>query len=92
MNPETFAQIQKAVAVLPPSSGDMGIADLRTSFPAVHFTMCSEDDVSPRIPVVAEAGDYVLYLVSGASGHCLAFTPDLVAASGVVVASKSLDD
>lgn len=90
MNSETLAQIQKAVALLPPSHTDM--TGLRSNFPAVHFTLCSEDDVSPRIPVVAEAGDYVLYLVSGASGHCLAFTPDLVAASGVVVASKSLDD
>lgn len=64
---------------------------LRGRFPDLHFTFCSEDDVSPRIAPVAEAGDYLIYLVSGASGHCLAFTPDLAGATGVVVASCSED-
>lgn len=68
------------------------LALLRGQFPDLHFTFCSEDDVSPRISPVAEAGDYLIYLVSGASGHCLAFTPDLDAATGVVVATRSEDD
>jgi hypothetical protein len=86
MTPEILSAISAAVAV------DASPVVLRDQFPGVHFTFCSEDDITSRCPAVGEAGDYMLYLVTGASGHCLALTNDMDAATGLVVASKSLDD
>lgn len=83
MTPETLNAICDAVAV------DAAPAALRSQFPGVHFTFCSEDDITSRCPAVGEAGDYILYLVTGASGHCLSLTNDMAAATGLVVASKS---
>lgn len=80
MSPETLAEITAAV------SANTDVGGLRGRFPNVHFTHCSDDDVSPRVAPVATAGDYRLYLITGASGHCIEFTPDLAAATGVVVA------
>lgn len=80
MSPETLADITAAVAA------NADITSLRGRFPNIHFTQCSDDDVSPRVIPVASAGDHRLYLITGASGHCIEFTPDLAAATGVVVA------
>ncbi|MRR09526.1 hypothetical protein EG831_05525 [bacterium] len=80
MSPEILAEITAAVA------DNADVTSLRGSFPNIHFTACSDDDVSPRVAPVASAGDYRLYLITGASGHCIEFTPDLAAATGVVVA------
>lgn len=68
------------------------LADLRARFPELHFTVCSEDDVSPRHRPVADAGTRLLYLVAGADGHCLALTDDPAIASGVLLADKDGDD
>lgn len=83
MTPDTLNAIQSALAT------DAMPEALRSSFPGVHFTFCSEDDITSRCPAVGEAGDYLLYLVTGASGHCLSLTNDMAAATGLVVASKS---
>lgn len=69
--------------------GQDGAAGLRAAFPGIHFTECSEDDISPRAKPVAETENHLLYLVTGATGHCLALTNDFDIASGVVVARKS---
>jgi hypothetical protein len=70
---------------------DGSVAGLRSQFPALHFTECSEDDISHRAKPVADVGDYCLFLVSGASGHCLELTSDSDTATGVVVAAKVND-
>lgn len=67
---------------------DASLAALRSQFPTLHFTECSEDDISPRAKAVADMDGYSLFLVSGASGHCLALTNDCDTATGIVVASK----
>ncbi len=64
---------------------------LRQRFPDLHFTECSEDDVSPRYQPAFTVDGYDLYLVSGASGHCLEFTAEHDAATGVLIAAK-VDD
>ena len=70
-----------------------GTADaLRKAFPGLHFTECSGDDVSPRYKVALSVPGYDLYLVSGATGHCLEFTGDLDSATGIVIAAQVDDE
>ncbi|MEY4592124.1 MAG: hypothetical protein RIR18_1019 [Pseudomonadota bacterium] len=68
---------------------DASAQTLRLKFPGIHFTECSEDDISPRILPTLDAGAYLLYPISGKSGHCLEFTADLANATGIVVAAKA---
>ncbi|HEX8989842.1 MAG TPA: DUF6129 family protein [Rhodocyclaceae bacterium] len=63
---------------------------LRAAFPDVHITVCSEDDVPPRLPPAAENERCALYYVD-ASEHCLKLTSDAEAASGIVVALRCDD-
>jgi hypothetical protein len=42
----------------------------------------------PRYKVALSVTGYDLYLVSGASGHCLEFTSDLDSATGIVIAER----
>lgn len=61
---------------------------LRERFPALHFTECSEDDVSPRYQPALSIDSHHLYLVSGASGHCLELTNNAETATGILVAAR----
>ena len=45
-----------------------------------------------RATPVRETTDHLIYLVSGASGHCLALTHSADAATGVLVASRVADE
>ncbi len=65
---------------------------LRARFPGLHFTECSEDDVSPRFKPALELERHALYLIHGANGHCLALTNDPAAATGILVAEKGDED
>ena len=65
---------------------------LRQRFPDLHFTECSEDDVSPRYRAAFEVDGYNLYLISGASGHCLELTNDAAVATGILIAAKADDE
>lgn len=67
---------------------DASLAALRQQFPGLHFTECSEDDVSPRYRAVLDGEHHALYLISGASGHCLELTNDPAIATGILVATK----
>lgn len=71
---------------------DARAASLRQRFPKLHFTECSEDDVSPRYSAAFSVDGYDLYLISGASGHCLALTDDAAAATGILLAAKADDE
>ncbi len=85
MTPEQLSAVQAAVAAHSP------LTQLRAQFPDLIFTECSEDDLSPRLKPVAETPEMLLYLMTGASGHCLEATSDLTVANGVIVATR-LDD
>jgi hypothetical protein len=63
---------------------------LRKNWPDLHFTLCSEDDVPARLSPAIESENFNLYLVSNAS-HCVAFTSQLDAASGIVLAAVEAD-
>ena len=57
---------------------------LRQQYPDIHFTFCSDDDVTTSNPVF-EAETFNLYLIDS-SNHCLNFTQDMELATGIVVA------
>ena len=67
---------------------DARAASLRQRFPGLHFSECSEDDISPRYAPALTLDSYDLYLISGASGHCLELTNDSASATGILVAAK----
>ena len=59
------------------------------ALPDIHFTVCSADDINARVQPALETDGHELYLVSGASGHCLEITSDFEGATGIVVAAKA---
>jgi len=60
------------------------IGGLRKEFPDIHFTYCYDDDIMDSMPL-QEFDDFNLYLVDG-NEHCLKFTSNIDAATGVVIA------
>lgn len=81
ITPAKLVQVGEAVML------DARAAALRQRFPDLHFTECSEDDVSPLYKSALDVDGYNLYLISGASGHCLALTNDAASATGILVAA-----
>lgn len=85
ITPELIAKVGAAVERNPAA------AAVRPLFPEIHFTECSADDVNARFTPVLETASHELYLISGASGHCLEVTADFNGATGVIIAAKSDD-
>ena len=85
ITPEFVAKVGAAVELNP------AVVVLRPQFPEIHFSECSADDVNARFNPVFETSQYELYLISGASGHCLEVTADYNSATGIIVAAKSDD-
>lgn len=83
ISPETLQAVGDAV------SRDANVSALRQAFPELHFTECSEDDVSPRFRPALSVDDFALYLISGCSGHCLELTHDADSATGILLAAKA---
>lgn len=79
---------EKLAQVADAARRDASVASLRLSFADLHFTECSEDDVSPLYHPAASIEGYDLFLISGSSGHCLELTNTLEAATGILVAAK----
>jgi hypothetical protein len=69
---------------------EASVAHLRREWPGIHFTLCSDDDVPARLNPVREGNGFKLYLVSNLS-HCVSFTNQLEAASGIVLATDEAD-
>ena len=59
------------------------VDQLRSSFSGIHFTYCMDDDIGVGEPVRAADG-FNIYLVDG-RGHCMQFTTDMEAATGIVL-------
>lgn len=85
ISPTTIARVGE-LALL-----DARLGVLRQQFPELHFSECSEDDVSPRYRPAFGIEGYDLYLITGATGHCLELTNDPEIATGILLASK-VDD
>lgn len=77
-------------AVSPRLTYDDLARELRASFPGIHITVCSEDDVPPRLAPATENEHCYLYYVD-ANEHCLKLTDDAEAATGLAVALRSDD-
>ena len=86
ISPAQLVQVGEATLL------DPRAASLRQRFPTLHFTECSEDDLSPLYKPALDIDRYALYLISGASGHCLALTNDAASATGILVAAKVDDE
>lgn len=69
---------------------EANLAHLRREWPGIHFTFCDEDDVPARLSPFLEGQGFNLYLVNNAD-HCVAFTSQLEAATGIVLATVSED-
>lgn len=86
ITPTQLARVGEAL-LLDPSA-----AALRRRFPDLHFTECSEDDISPRYRAAFTVEGFDLFLITGATGHCLELTNDSESATGILVASKVDDE
>ena len=67
---------------------DQTIGALREAFTPIHFTYCLDDDIGTGIGApepVRSTDAFNLYLVDG-QGHCMRFTSDASAATGLVLA------
>ena len=71
-------------------SSAASLAQLRREWPGIHFTFCDDDDVPARLSPARDGENIRLYLVSNAE-HCIAFTSQPEAATGIVLAVVSQD-
>lgn len=69
---------------------EASVAALRDAFPELHFTFCAEDDVGVAHTPVHRTDAFSIYLIDGRE-HCLSFTRDLDAATGLVIAEVTPD-
>lgn len=60
------------------------VIELRKKWPGIHFTLCSDDDVS-QARAVRESDGFNIYLIDSRS-HCLCFTSSAEVATGLVLA------
>lgn len=88
ISPELVQSIADGVA----SQGldESAISALRSTYPEVHFTYCSDDDIVTGRPV-SEREEFNVYLVDGRE-HCLCLTNDYDVATGLVLAYRVDDD
>ena len=86
ITPAQLVQVAEATLL------DARAASLRKRFPDLHFTECGEDDVSPRYKPALSVEGYDLFLISGASGHCLELVNEATTATGILIAAKVNDE
>lgn len=79
------------LAVPPAPTHEALAQSLRAAFPGRHISVCSGDDIPPRIKPAAENDLALIYYVA-AGEHCLSLTNDPAAATGIVVALRGDDD
>lgn len=86
--PERLDQV--AAIVTGAGLNEQTLAALRETFADLHFTYCMDQDIGVGSPV-READGFNLYLVDG-RGHCMQFTTDAEAATGLVLAEVDDQD
>ena len=86
-----LAKVMDQVAVHAHALADVLVTHLRKSFPGVHFSICSDDDMPPRArPAAGNSYCRLYYIDSG--DHCLRLTSDAECATGLVVALIDWDE
>jgi len=86
-----LAKVMDQVASQASELGDVMLTQLRHNFPALHFSLCSDDDMPPRLSPAAGNAYCHLYYVDSAD-HCLRLTTDAETATGLVVALRDWED
>jgi hypothetical protein len=86
--PERLEQVARIVDRA--GLNEQTLSALRETFTDMHLTWCMDDDVGVLSPVHSAEG-FNIYLVDG-SNHCIRFTNDLDAATGIVLAETEDDD
>lgn len=71
-------------------AGEPVVGAMRTRWPNLRFTYCSDDDMPPRLTPALSGEGFNLYLIANGD-HCLALTKDPAVAIGVVVAEVAAD-
>lgn len=79
---EIVAQIAKFVEIH--SLSEATLIELRQTYPSIHFTYCSDDDIHSGRPVSTQPA-FNIYLVD-TRGHCFTLTTDFDNATGIVLA------
>ena len=69
---------------------ETAVSTLRGLWPDIHFTYCSDDDVTTAKPV-RESEGFNIYLVDGRE-HCMKFTSETQNATGLVLAEVEEDE
>lgn len=88
------ALMMSVMAVMESRPGDSTetlLQVLREKFSVVHFSLCSDDDVPPRLSPAAECKYCGLYYVDSGS-HCLRLTEEAAEATGLLVAMRDKDE
>lgn len=82
ISPERLDQVTMIVEKA--GLSDQTLGALREAFEDMHLTYCMDDDIGVGKPV-RRADGFNVYLVDG-RGHCMQFTADMEAATGIVLA------
>ncbi len=88
ISPERLEQV--TVVVERAGLNDQTLSALRGTFKDIHLTYCMDDDIGIQEPVRRAEG-FNIYLVDG-QGHCMRFTNDADAATGLVLAEVEAED
>lgn len=88
ISPELVENVADGVAAQ--GLDETAVSALRSTYPDVHFTYCSDDDITSGRPV-SEREEFNVYLVDGRE-HCLCLTSDYSVATGLVLAYRIDDD
>ncbi|OHC68644.1 MAG: hypothetical protein A2045_09495 [Rhodocyclales bacterium GWA2_65_20] len=86
-----LAKVMGQVSSRPQIADDELVRHLRATFPGVHFSVCSDDDMPPKLPAAA-GNDYCRLYYVDSGDHCLKLTTDAAAATGLVVALCDQDE
>lgn len=87
---ETEIVTQIAKFVEQHSLSETTLTTLRQTYPSIHFTYCSDDDIHSARPVMEQA-EFNIYLVD-TRGHCFTLTSDFDNATGIVLAEVVADE
>jgi len=82
IEPEIIEQIAKFIEKQ--QLNEATLTELRQTYPSIHFTYCSDDDIHSARPAI-ERAEFNIYLVD-TSGHCFTLTSDFDKATGIVLA------
>lgn len=86
-----LSRVMNQVASRAHDLSEVLVTHLRNTFPGIHFSVCNDDDMPPRLsPAAGNAFCRLYYVDSG--NHCLRLTTDADTATGLVVALRDWDE